>query len=75
MTGLDDILLESILREDHAEAMTDNFDDVDMFINDDVVDDIIDTVMDDKDFEGEEEPSNKNVDGSMFSIYDTVDYK
>lgn len=68
MVGLDDVLEGIMLREDHVAVMTENFDDIDMFTPDDqVIDDIIDTVIDDNDY-----PKNGNngVSGTMFSIYD-----
>ena len=69
MYELDKILLESMLREDHAEAMTENFDNIDTFIQDQISDDeIIDAVMDGDDYDKLREPSSDE--GSMFSVFD-----
>lgn len=69
MTGLEEILMESMLREDHAEVLieaSNELDEVDMFIDDEIDNEIIDAVIDDED---PGDPESK-VSGSMFSIYD-----
>ena len=49
-------------------------DDIDMFIYDQVTDEILDTVMDDSDFEDDEKSKVEDVEGTMFSIYDVIKY-
>ena len=34
MGGVDKVLLEEMVREDHVEVMTENFDDIDMLFDD-----------------------------------------
>ena len=51
MAQMDSILEEEMLHEDHIEAMTDDFESVDSFMDTEDEDNIIDSVIDD-DLEG-----------------------